>query len=182
MGQINRPAPVLLLVASISRYRHAHDWARQQLAAAWGSVALASQPLDFTETDYYAASMGTDLTKVFFAFERLIDPGQLPALKCQTNRWEDEYRDLAGLPELRPLNLDPGYLTEAKLVLASTKDHAHRLYLSEGIYGEVTLYYHKQCWQYRDWTYPDYRRTDYHQFFDQCRQYLRDRRPAAADS
>jgi hypothetical protein len=73
------------------------------------------------------------------------------------------------------LNLDPGYLTPAKLVLASTKDHAHRLYLARGIYAEVTLYFKGRRWQYRDWTFPDYRRDDYQQFFSACRELLRRR-------
>jgi hypothetical protein len=73
----------------------------------------------------------------------------------------------------RPLNLDPGYLTEAKLVLASTKDHAHRIYLSQGIYAEVTLSFRRGHWRHHDWTYPDYRRDDYHAFFTQCRDYFR---------
>ena len=79
----------------------------------------------------------------------------------------------AELPVARPLNLDPGYLTEAKLVLASTKDHAHRIYLSQGIYAEVTLSYRRGRWRHHDWTYPDYQRGDYQAFFDQCRDYFR---------
>ena len=63
----------------------------------------------------------------------------------------------------------------AKLVLASTKDHAHRLYLAQGIYAEVTLYYKDRQWQHRDWTFPDYRREDYQQFFSACRELLRRR-------
>lgn len=78
-----------------------------------------------------------------------------------------------GPPVARPLNLDPGYLTEAKLVLASTKDHAHRIYLSQGIYAEVTLSFRRGHWRHHDWTYPDYRRADYHAFFTQCRDYFR---------
>jgi hypothetical protein len=63
-------------------------------------------------------------------------------------------------------------MTPAKLVLASTKDHAHRIYLSQGIYAEVTLFYRDREWQAREWTFPDYRRADYHAFFDACRNYL----------
>ena len=77
------------------------------------------------------------------------------------------------VPESRPLNLDPGYLTAAKLVLASTKDHSHRLYLAEGIYAEVTLYYRDGRWQPREWTFPDYRRADYQEFFNAARRLLR---------
>ena len=31
------------------------------------------------------------------------------------------------------------------------------------------------AWQARPWTYPDYQRADYHQFFGRCREYLRRR-------
>ena len=63
------------------------------------------------------------------------------------------------------MNLDPGYITPAKLVLASTKDHAHRLYLADGIYAEVTLAFRGKQWQPLEWTYPDYRRADFQEFF-----------------
>ena len=116
--------------------------------------------------------MGTDLNKQFLAFERLIDPAALADIKRQTNDWEAEYAALGRHAEPRPLNLDPGYITPAKLVLASTKDHAHRIYLRDGIYAEVTLAYRHRQWQPLEWTYPDYRREDYQRFFTRCRDYL----------
>jgi hypothetical protein len=72
----------------------------------------------------------------------------------------------------RPVNIDPGYLMLGKLVLASTKDRAHRIYLRDGIYAEECLYY-VAGWQSRPWTYPDYQRADYQQFFDQVRERLK---------
>jgi hypothetical protein len=116
--------------------------------------------------------MGTDLKKQFFAFERLVDAGELADIKIRTNEWEVEHAAAARYPETRPLNLDPGYITPAKLVLASTKDHAHRIYLRDGIYAELTLSYRKRAWQPMEWTYPDYRRDDYHRFFTECRSWL----------
>ena len=76
------------------------------------------------------------------------------------------------MAEPRPLNLDPGYLTLGKLVLASTKDFAHRIYLSRGIYAEVTLYYRHGRWEHHQFTFADYRREDYQHFFSQCRDVL----------
>jgi len=175
MGDVGQPEPVLLLSAAFSRYDAALDWGLEQAVAAWGPVALASPAFPFGETDYYEPTMGPGLKKCFWAFERLVDPVVLPDVKLATNRWEEEYARLAQHPEPRPLNLDPGYITPAKVVLASTKDHAHRLYLARGIYAEVTLYYKDRRWQARDWTFPDYRRADYQQFFFECRDYLRGR-------
>jgi hypothetical protein len=180
MGRIHQPSPVLLLLAAFSRDPQAFDWACSTAAATWGPVALVSNVFDFVETDYYEPTMGEKLKKIFFAFARTVDPAELASIKRQTNIWEEAYAGLvpgaaAGSPAARPLNLDPGYLTEAKLVLASTKDHAHRVYVGHGIYAEVTLHYQNGRWQSHRWTYPDYRRDDYHGFFTQCRNYFRRR-------
>lgn len=175
MGQIAPHRRVLLIVAAFSRYPEALQWAREQTEIDWGVIALESGLFDHHETHYYDASMGTGLKKTFWAFEQLVDPGLLPQLKIRANQWEEEYKQVAAHPEPRPLNLDPGYLTEAKLVLASTKDRDHRIYLSSGIYAEGTLYFHQGQWKTRPWTYPDYQRADYHEFFTRCREYLRRR-------
>ena len=152
-------------MAVTSRYQEALDWAADRSSMAWGTIAERSPAFEFTETDYYRSTMGEGLLKQFLAFERPIDPGRLPQVKLQSGDWEAEYAALGKHPEPRPLNLDPGYLTVAKLVLASTKDHSHRLYLGDGVYGEVTLYFRDGRWQHREWTYPDYRRTDFQDFF-----------------
>lgn len=171
MGQIQPTSDVVLLIAVASRYPEALEWAGERAVDQHGAIAFASEALNFTETDYYTASMGTDLKKQFLAFERPIDPAALADIKRQTNQWEVEYAALGRHAEPRPLNLDPGYITAAKLVLASTKDHAHRIYLRDGIYAEVTLVYRQRRWQPLDWTYPDYRREDYQRFFTECREW-----------
>ena len=176
MGSVKTHPPVLTILAVFSQSESAIEWARNQAAREWGPVAICSEVFDFQETDYYQATMGAELRKQFFAFERLMAPERLAEFKRQTNQWETTYIKMGNSPMSRPLNLDPGYLSEAKLILASTKDHAHRVYLCEGIYAEVTLHYSKHRWQHQDWTYPDYRRTDYHRFFDQCRTLLREHR------
>lgn len=175
MGDIISHRPVLLLMAAFSRYPEALEWGRRTAERAWGPIALASEVFDHNETNYYARSMGPELKKVFWAFEGLVDPARLVEFKLQTNAWEQEYRHCAAHAEERPLNLDPGYLTEAKLVLASTKDRDHRLYLDRGIYAEGTLFFARGSWQIRPWTYPDYQRADYHEFFTRCREFLRER-------
>lgn len=176
MGDTLPHSPVLLLVAAFSRYDEALDWGRARCIEAFGPLALESDRFEHNETTYYERQMGTGLRKTFWVFERLIDPAQLVEIKLQTNQWERDYAASAGKPEPRPLNLDPGYLTEAKLVLASTKDRDHRLYLDRGIYAENTLFYRARQWQARPWTYPDYQRSDYHLFFTRCRDYLKSRK------
>lgn len=175
MGEVQPPCPALLLLAAFSRHEGALAWGRRRAIEAWGPLALESPAFDFSETDYYQATMGRGLRKVFWTFEQLVDPSRLVEWKLASNRWEEAYAALGNHPEPRPLNLDPGYLTLGKLVLASTKDFTHRVYLSGGIYAEVTLYYRNRGWQHHEWTFPDYRRADYHQFFSEARQYLHQR-------
>ncbi len=169
MGDIREPKSVLLLIAVCSRYDDALAWAEQRAAQQFGALFAKSEPFAFVETDYYQSTMGANLKKQFLTFAPLIDPGELAEVKCLTNQWECEYAESSKHDEPRPLNLDPGYLTQAKLVLASTKDHAHRIYLGAGIYAEVTLQFRGGGWQACDWTYPDYRRDDYQAFFTACR-------------
>jgi hypothetical protein len=175
MGDVTLHPPVLLVVVAFSRYDAALSWARQRVEEVYGPVALASEPMDFVETEYYEPTMGRGLRKTFWATENLVDPATLADVKLETGRWEIEYAAGSGHDEPRPLNLDPGYLTLGKFVLASTKDHAHRIYLRDGIYAEVTLHYHRRRWSPRDWTFPDYHRNDYHTFLDRCREYYKRR-------
>ena len=177
MGHSALHSPVAVLVAVISRYDAALQWTVERASQFWGPAALQSPTFAFRETDYYEATMGGDLGKTFLAFERLGDPGELAAWKHTTNAWEEEYAALGRHPEPRPLNLDPGYITAAKLVLASTKDHVHRIYLGQQMFAEVTLYFKHGAWRHHEWTFPDYRREDYQQFFLAVRHDLRQRTP-----
>jgi hypothetical protein len=163
----------MLLMAAFSRHDDTLEWARQRAVETWGAIERESPRFEFVETGYYDATMGTGLRKVFFTFQRPFDPEQLVEVKLMTNRWEEEYAGIAGKAEARPLNLDPGYLTLGKLVLASTKDFAHRIYLSRGIYAEVTLQYRHGRWEHHQYTFPDYRRDDYQRFFSECRERIK---------
>ncbi len=173
MGNVAYPPKALRVVAAFSRHDAALDWTRQWTIDQWGPVVLESPRFDFAETSYYEPTMGTGLKKTFFALERLMDPTQLVTDKLLTNQGETEYAAMGGHEESRPLNLDPGYLTDSKFLLATTKDHAHRIYLGQGIYAEITLRYYQKRWQPWEWTYPDYCRDDFIAFFDACREVYR---------
>lgn len=170
MGQPAEHDPVLLIVGAFSRFPEALDWAKRELERHFGPVALESPRFAFTETDYYAPTMGEGLEKQFYGFQRLIRPEEIVGIKLQTNALEEAYSRQGGHDVPRPLNLDPGYLSMAKWVLASTKDHAHRIYLGSGIYVELTLRYTAGEFAPWPWTYPDYRRDDYRAFLLHARR------------
>jgi hypothetical protein len=157
MADPRRPPLALLVIAAFSRHAEALHWARERLQADFGPVSLAAAPYDFTQTAYYRATMGADLRKQLLAFRNLVAPERLAEIKLRTNQLEGELAQTGTYPEPRPLNLDPGLLTLGKFMLATTKDQAHRLYLRDGIYAEVTLRFQAGAWEPWPWTYADYR-------------------------
>lgn len=173
MAQPKPPPATLQLVAIFSRHASALDWARDRISQQWGAIALTSPRFDHSETTYYAADMGSGLMKQFLVVDGLYDPARLPHSKLQSNAWEEQLSRSGEYAEARPLNIDPGYVTLTKLVLASCKDRAHRIYLSDGIYAEECLYYLGAAWQSRPWTYPDYQRPDFQAFFEEAREALK---------
>ena len=167
MGQIRSHPPVKLIVGIITAIPDLLSVVHQRLSEQFGRVDFASDLLPFDYTNYYEAEMGQDLKRQFVSFERLISAEELASAKCFSNAVECEFvkADTAS----RPVNLDPGYISAAKLVLASTKDHAHRIYLQDGIYAEITLKFYRKTFQPWEWTYPDYRTPTYIDIFNHIR-------------
>ena len=150
-----------LIVAALSAGREALAAAKTALAASFGDVDCESDILPWNETAYYRTEMGEALLRQLLAFKTLVSPESLAAAKLETNAIEMRLAATAkGNDEgalRRRVNLDPGYLDRGKLVLASTKAGPHRLYLSQGIYAEITLLYHHEAFHPLEYTYPDYR-------------------------
>jgi hypothetical protein len=166
MGTAREPQPVKLIASLLTGNPDLLAGAKQALSRAFGPIDFESELLPFDHTDYYAPEFGPGLQRQIVTFAGLVDPGDLPAIKRKTNEMEQ-----ATAPESsRQVNIDPGYLSLGKLVLASTKNHAHRLYLGEGIYGEGTLTYQRGRFRAWPWTYPDYASDRYCALFDQIRE------------
>ncbi len=173
MAQPIEPPPVKLIVGIILSSDAPVVVLRQQCEASYGRVDLATDLLPFAATRYYEREMGAPLQRLFWSFERLIAPETLAELKCETNAIEQAYATHDSPGWRRRVNLDPGYVDLAKLVLATTKDRQHRLYLGRGIYAEVTLRFTGGCFVPWDWTYPDYRTPEYIAFFEAVRRRYR---------
>ncbi len=182
MGNPRPPLPVMLVMAITSRYDDAFPWAIQQAEAAWGPIWKSGPQFAFHQTRFYESTMGDRLLKQLVAFDQIVDPQVLADCKLSSNAWEDAYAQANPQDVSRPLNLDPGYLTEAKLVLATVKNRDHRIYLRNGIYAEVTMAYHGKQWNGQRWTYPDYLSEENLQFLTDCRNELRRRIHASPET
>jgi hypothetical protein len=176
MGAIRQFTPVKLFIGVLAANSKFIPQVEERLTAAYGSIDHRSDVIPFDFTNYYEAEMGDLIDRVFFSFERLIEPDQLPEIKRQTNQLEEELAPLLRTPSTsvkRPVNLDPGYIEQAKVILASTKNFYHRIYLGKGIFGEVTMHFKNNTFQFFPWTYPDYQSKDYQEFFLKMRQIFR---------
>jgi hypothetical protein len=173
MSAIHPPIPVKLFIGMLSNDPGLFDAAAEPLLAEYGPVDLRSEPVPWDHTDYYRNEMGSDLLRSFLFFERLADPGNLAVIKHFTNHLEERFSRVSGGLRKRRINLDPGYATEAKVVLASAKDFSHRVYLCEGVYAEVTLQFHGTTFHPIETTYPDFRTVYVRELFTKARESLR---------
>jgi len=174
MAEAQQPQPVKLICGMLAGGETLLSQAREALAGEFGAIELTSKVMDFNFTDYYDRQMGRPLYRQFVAFAEPFDPGDLADAKCRTNAIEERFAAGADGPP-RPVNLDAGYIAPSKLVLASMKNFSHRIYLSRGVYAEITLQYHKGSWQPLSWTFPDYASGCYDAFLNAARDRLCER-------
>lgn len=165
MGTPRPPVPVKRIVGILAASEELLAEVRQVLAGTLAPIELSSRAFAWRLSRYYEGEMGSDIWRQYLALEDTMVPEELVQLKHETNALEERWRDRRG----RRANIDPGYLDLTKLVLASTKDAAHRIYLGEGIYAEATLRYADAGFAPWPYTYPDYALPETCAFFNQVR-------------
>lgn len=140
---------------------------KTRLSTDFSGITLESESLEFGFTKYYESEMGSSLLRQWICTSRPIELRELVSIKLYTNRLENLYAENGS----RRVNIDPGYVTLSKVVLGTTKDYSHRIYVGRGIFEEVTLHYKRGSgfdpWP---WTYPDYRSDTANAFFMQVRE------------
>jgi hypothetical protein len=172
MADIRQFNSVKLFIGVLVSHAKLIPEVEQRLISTYGPIDHRSPVIPFDFTDYYEPEMGNIIDRVLFSFERPIEADRLPEIKRQTNQLEQELTALYP-PVKRPVNLDPGYIEQAKVILASTKNFYHRIYLGNGIFGEVTMHFKNNTFQFFPWTYPDYQSKEYQEFFLKVRHIYR---------
>jgi hypothetical protein len=169
MGKTKPPETVLLFVSTLYSSVDTFNDSKKPLENYFGDILFISPSLPWDYSSYYKDEIGWPLFRQFIFFKNLIDPGLLPDIKLNTNEIESTLSE----DGKRRINLDPGYLTLSKVVLASTKNYAHRLYLGKGIYGEITLIYRDDTYNPHLYTYRDYQDKTHIDIFMNARQMLK---------
>jgi hypothetical protein len=137
----------------------------EELIQCFGALVLKSDCFSFTDTDYYEDEMGTGLQRTWYCFDELFNPGELPAYRLATGRIEHAF----GQAGRRKVNLDPGYLDLGKLVLASMKGAADKIYMGQGVWAHTCLRYRFGDFAGPDHSFPDFIDGRFNQFFKEAR-------------
>jgi hypothetical protein len=173
VGAITTPLPVKAIIGVLTVEPSLLPTVYAALTHRLGPIDYTSELMPFTSTTHYETEMGPDVRRQFISFERLIDAGTLAEMKLFTSNVEQVFAIKKSERDARRVNLDAGYISLAKLVLATTKNHAHRIYLSDGIYAEITLRFYRKTFQPLEWSYPDYRLPTYIAIFNHIRKIYR---------
>lgn len=160
MSRPTEPPPAKLIVGLLFRTVDVQLRVLELLSEHYGTMDLLTEPIPFSFTTYYEREMGPGLLRQVAGFEDLVNPADLPDIKLATNQIELEL----SVQGKRTVNVDPGILTEERLILASGKNFTHRIYLRSGIYADLTLIYQKGAYRPLEWTYADYREPTLLQF------------------
>jgi hypothetical protein len=172
MGKVSSPQPVKFFLGLLTSRPDLAAEIEERISLAFGEVDLRSDSFPFNSTDYYEKEMGKPITRRFFSLSDLRPAELLAEMKLKTNELETLFAQAVSAVR-RPVNLDPGYIEQSKIVLASTKNFYHRILLADGIYAEVTMHYEKGGWQPFPWTFPDFRGGRYNEFFTRLREVYR---------
>jgi hypothetical protein len=152
---MSQPKDAMDVKALASIFSVSSDFINETIVALsdqYGETDFISGLLPFLYTDYYMPEMGSPLLRRFVSFKKLIRPESLPDIKIWTNELESRYV----IHGKRSVNIDPGYISPAHLILATGKAYTHRPYLRNGVYADITLIYQDKAFQGLPWTYPDY--------------------------
>ena len=134
-----------------------------------GPIEEKSAYIPFDQTDYYFKEFGSPLVRCFIFFRHLIPQERIISVKHLAWKIEKEF----SLNGKRLVNIDPGYLLLERLVLVTFKNYSHRIYLGQGVYGEVTLIYRQGRFEPLPWTYPDYAEERIREIFKKARERYR---------
>ena len=148
-----------------------HEPAHERLSEEFGPLGIPSPVFRFSDVShYYDRELGGSTWKYFVTAAGFPAADELVRIKHVTERIQLELAVERNGERVRTVNIDPGYVNGWQVVLATVKNHSHRIYLRDGVFCEVTLRYTGGRWEPLPWTYPDYTSDLAIQFFEGARQ------------
>lgn len=120
-----------LLFAIMYPDKNILDRALAILKDRYGKPYARGPEYDFNFTDYYEEEFGKNLKKSIFVFEKEITKTDLTDIRQETAKVEKEISYLGR----RRVNIDPGYISDKEMVLATKKQKQWKEYLGGGVYA-----------------------------------------------
>lgn len=168
------PKPAKLIISMFSSEKNLFDLYKEMLVKRFGEIDFESNFQPFNFTDYYQVEFGKNLKQKLFSFSDLVRQDELAEIKIFTNDLEnnDSDKDIKEntIHHKRKINLDPGYITLFKYIIASTKNGPSRIYLTQKIYAEIMLRFINKSFVPCEYTYPNYKTNEYVIFLNSVRQ------------
>jgi len=165
MADVREVKKAKLFVGMLSSNTALFEEIKKELSV-FGGIDFESDVFDWDFTKFYEEEMGSGLKRKFVFFDRMIMPEEITEVKLKTNKIEKKFAEKGS----RRINLDPGYLTQMKVVLASAKDSSHKVYIKDGIYGDIALRFRNNSFEPFDYTYSDFKSKDYIKLFNEMRE------------
>ena len=157
-----------LIVGVIYHDTDIYDSAISILKSEFGEIDNTSEVFSFSKeySSYYDGELGGEGMRIILSFKETVDPSRQAEIKLFTNSIEEKF----SFDGKRRINLDPGFISHGRLLLATTKKTGFRIPLSDGIYSELTLFWARGAWHKLPWTYRDYQSERVQRFLTKTRK------------
>ena len=166
MSKLKEPPPVKLFIGLIYNPGANIGELEDRLEKKLGQIDFDGGEVPFNHSSYYKEEMGDELLRKLITFKALIHRDRIVEIKAFTNKLEE----VLSYEGNRTVNIDPGYIAQEHLILATGKGFSHRPYLGSGVYADLTLIYVKDEYRCLEWTYPDYGTKEIRKLFKDLRK------------
>jgi len=169
MARAQKPPKGRLIVSIIYNSMDGLSDALKLLEKQFGRVQCETIEISYASKDY-TEEMGERLQRRFYSFEKMVERDRLPEIKALCHKIEKQFGDLVRDYAFRTVNIDPGILTPDNVVMASHREFNHRIYLGEGVFGELTLVYSRGRFVRLAWTPAEFCEGEAIDFFLRVRE------------
>ena len=122
----------------------------------FGTEDAVSSLRSWNYSPLYSEEMGPNLKWLLVGYSGYGWPEDIWKWKLFTNSIEKDFSRDDGS---RRINIDPGYIQPGNIILASTKKYGNRVYIREGIFADITLFYDykEKVYTSHELTFPEYK-------------------------
>lgn len=169
MARVQKPPAGKAIVSIIYSSMDALADAVKVIEKKLGRVAFETIEIPCSKPEIYREEMGDTLLRRFYSFERETPREALVELKHVCHKIEPLFADNVDDFCFRTVNIDPGIVTPASVIMASHKEYNHSVYLRDGVFAELTLVHARGRFVRLPWTDMDFCHEEAIGFFDRVR-------------